>query len=551
MTCKNCGAQLEDGAKFCAGCGTSVDAQELVDNIMPAELTPAADSIEPVEPVVAAEPVEQQSVVTPAEQQPVVAPVEPVVTPVEPVAPVQPVPTVEQPVVNNNSSIESSDEKPKKSFVGPIIGIIALLLIAGGIYFYFFNNKNKVVKDLINNAYDKLEGLSITNSVDLDNQSVLINGDLTITTNIPGLEDLSGEKFKYTLGTDYANKKMEFGFALDESGKNVFDVAIYLLNNSGYLSLKDDFDKLLRFDVDEFEEIFSSAAVGSISESDIKYVTKAYRDILIDSLKGNDFDKSSATIVLDGKDTKVTKLTYNLTSEKAAKLANNIIDGTLKDSKLLEILSKMTGSSVDELKSELEMSKVDDTYVDDSELVTFDIYTKGFNNTFVGMDIQGIIQIRKNSDNVTIEAGMGTEKITLTIKKVSDENVVIELNSTIEGAEFSGSLSISYKEVSANNYAGSIVFKLSYQGSELNITSNFTEVVGATVADVDVTGAVDFDSLTAEDEKKISDNLEKKIMGSKFYEIIEGLSSAYSNYSSYNSSYDLDYDFDYDFDYDL
>ena len=76
MLCKNCGSQLEEGAKFCGTCGTSISSPSV-----------------------------------------------------------------------------SVDEKPKKNFVAPAIGIIAVLLIVGGVYLRFFSNNNhKIVKDLINDV---------------------------------------------------------------------------------------------------------------------------------------------------------------------------------------------------------------------------------------------------------------------------------------------------------------------------------------------------------------------------------------------------------------
>jgi hypothetical protein len=333
---------------------------------------------------------------------------------------------------------------------------------------------------------------------------------------------------------------MEMGASLEENGLKIIDAAMYLLDNNAYISLKDDFDKLIKIEGVDLGEVFSSTS-STLSESDIKYLVKAYKDILIDSLDMNDFVKSSATITLNGKDTKVNKLTYDMTSERATKLVNNIIDGTLKDSKLLDILSKATGSSVDELKSELSSSKITDNS-SSTEVITFDIYTKGFNNEFVGMDIQGIIEIRKNDDNLTIEAGIGTEKISLVIKSMSDDSCVIELNSNITGAEFSGSLSITSREISSNVYEGSVIFSLNYEGSTLNITSNFKEQLGVDIANVDVSNAVNYENLTDEDMNKISEKILSKIEDSKLYQLIENL--------SFNSNYDYNYDYDFD-DYDL
>ena len=521
MLCKNCGSQLENGSKFCANCGAKVlDVEQVNDEVV--NIDDSGSSVQNF--AVNDVPNLESNVVFPNSK---------IIPNLEPGS-VMPVSDNGIQVFENDNTVNSGvngSSKGKKNLVPIVIGIIAVLLIAGGIYFYFFNNKDKVVKNLINNAYDKLDSLFVRTGEDIEDESFLVNGDLIINTNIPKLEDLNGEKISYTFGTDYHNKKMEFGVGLQENGKSIFDITMYLLNNVLYVSFKDDFDKLVKVDIDEYDNIFTSAALGNLSESDIKYLIRVYRDVLIKSLKGKDFDKSSATIVLDGKNTKVNKLSYNLTSERRQQLINDFIYEALNDDMLLEILAKISDSSVDEIRNQLEMSKADGLY-DDTGVVTFDIYTKGFGNSFVGMDIQGIVKIRKNSDNVTVEAGMGMEKVTLTIKNISNENLLVELNSNIEGAEFSGSLNLNIKEVTRNNYSGSVVFKLNSDGTELNITSNFTEVFGSNIADSDVTGAVDYEDLSNDDLERLYKNLETKIIDSNLYKIIE-------NYYDLDSSYDF------------
>ena len=506
MICKNCGTQLEEGSKFCAECGTSVDSlQESVSTTVGVS--------EPVDNPVVSEPV--------SEINQSVEPVNPAFSSVE-----------------SNVDMSSSndiEEKPKKNLLIPVIVLLVLVLAVGAVY-YYFNNKKKVVKDLINNAYEKFDGLTFNNSVNLD-QSVLISGDFSINTNIPELKDLNSEKINYILGVDYSNKKMELGASLEENGLKIIDAAMYMLDNNAYISLKDDFDKLIKVPVDEMEDVFTTSSSMNLSEEDIKYVVKAYKDILIDSIDSNDLVKSTATITLDGKDTKVTKLTYDMTSQRAAKLVNNIIDGTLNDSKLLDILSNATGTSVEDIKSELSSSKITDTS-SSSERVTFDIYTKGFNNSFVGMDINGIIQIRKNSDNVTIEAGLGSEKISLVIKSMDDNSCVIELNSSIGGEVIKGSLSITTSEVEKNVIEGSIIFDLNYNGTTFSATSKFNEKIGASIADIDVSNAVDAESLSDADLNKIEQTLSTKFMNSKLYKLIENFSSSSSYSSDYNYSFD-------------
>ena len=443
----------------------------------------------------------------------------------------------DQTVVNSVGSHDngSNDMKPKKGLIFPIVLLLVIALAVGGVY-YYFNNKGRIVKSLINDAFEKFDGLTIDNGYNLESQSVLISGDLSLNTNISELQDLNGEKLNYSFGLDYPNKKIEIGASLEEDGLNLIEAAMYLLDDTAYISLKDNFDKLIKIESAELSDIFSVSNGLNLSQDDIDYIVKAYKKILIDSIDSRDFDKSSATIVLNGKDTKVTKLTYNLTGAKAQKLVNNIIYETMNDSKLLNILSKASGLSVDELKSQLEMSKIDGLY-DDSEMISFDIYTKGFNNSFVGMDIQGIVKIRKNNDNVTIEAGLGVEKVSLVIKSINDDSCVVEFNSNIGGEVIKGNLTLTSKEIEKNVYEGSVVFDLTYGENTFSISNKFNEKIGVSISDVDVSNAVDFESLSEDDLNRIEESISSKFMNSKLYKLIESLS--YSDYSYDEYDYDI------------
>jgi hypothetical protein len=123
---------------------------------------------------------------------------------------------------------------------------------------------------------------------------------------------------------------------------------------------------------------------------------------------------------------------------------------------------------------------------------------------------------------------------------MSDDSCVIELNSNIGGEVINGSLSLTVKEVEKNVFEGSVVFNLNYNGSTFSVTSNYNEKLGASVADVDVTDAVDFESLSEEDVNKIEQSLSTKFMDSKLYKLIENLSSSNSYYNDYDLYYDIE-----------
>jgi hypothetical protein len=597
---------LEEGTKFCGSCGAKVEEEitpnaentQVIDSINPlADLTtnidlnkevPAEPAVEPVSPVV--NPVDNAvpmdnpvADINPADINPFaglntvdnVVPTENVnpVNPVEPVSPVdnginvpvEPVPTVEpvSPVVDNTiapavSPVESSNagsseesEKKKKSFVGPVIGIILVLLIVGGAYLYY-TSPRRIVKNLINKAYSEARTVEL---VDFKKNTVLVTGDMSIKTNIVDFNRLNGEKINFTSGIDYTNKKMEVGLALEEQGVSLIDAAMYVLNNKAYASLKGDYDKLIEIDGVDVDELFSS--FDEMNTEDINYVISASRDIIINSIDMGDFTKSSANITLDGKDTKVTKLTYEVTEARMYKFLNNVIDNIIKDKKLVGILAENTGMTNDEVIADLKDSKIDVSTATSEQKVAIDIYTKGINNEFAGMDIAGFIQVRKNKDNTTIEAGMGSEKVNIVIKKVNDDTTSVTCTLSMGGETVELNATMSSKKVSDTNTTGSFSFTISSGSEYFTVEANYDEKLGVAIADIDTAGAVSAEEIPDADLDRIASNIEKRFADSNIYKFIEEYSEmleelmygSYGSYGSYGYDYDFDdYDSDYDFD---
>ena len=154
MNCKNCGSSLESGAKFCGNCGSPVEVSE---------------SLEPNN-----------------------------------------IDTISSSNVSNDSQSFSDDEKKgsKKKFILPIIILLVIAGVCGFIFFYMKNPK-RIITSVINNAYDKFDGLlTSSDSFDYENNTILVNGNLSIDTDIPDLMDLNSENLSYSFGMDYYNKKM-------------------------------------------------------------------------------------------------------------------------------------------------------------------------------------------------------------------------------------------------------------------------------------------------------------------------------------------------------
>ena len=558
MNCKKCGAPLDGSSKFCGVCGAPVEPE--IQNATPEvfnaqdsvnQNTVIMDSVQPemVQPV-------QPEVVQPVEPE-VVQPVQPeVVQPVQPemVQPVQP--EMVQPVepINMNNGVVPPVETPsfeptedfeeKKHSKLPIILIILILLGVGAFcaYKFLFNKPDKVVKGLINKAYEKFESpLKETKKIEVAGESVLVTTDLSVNTNIAGFEDLNGMNFNITTGMDYKNKKLEMGLSYLEDNNKILDVLMYVLDKNAYAVLKDIYSNPIKINTEDIDldEILNN----KLSAEDTEFIAKEFKNILIESLDMNDFKKSSDTITLNGSETKVNKISYVLDDAKAKKLINNIIDNTLKNNELINKLAEITGEDAETLKQGLKDSKIESDNILNGKTINFSIYTKGVKDDFVGMDIElpenSNIKIRKNNDNTTVSANISGVSIMLTIKEESTEKATIDMKINVAGEEITGTAAIENKEIDEKNSESKMTMSITYQEQTVGLTLNMKQQIGADIANVDITNAKAMEELTEEEMTQIEQIIMEKLMNSKLYNLIN--SQMQDTLGSMEDDYSYDY----------
>jgi len=367
MQCKNCGILLDNDSKICPTCGTPVENNvQQINNIEP-ELNGSENVME--RPATIISPIQNTTEhVT------------------EGVA-----------MFNNSDSYESP--KSKKGIIALVLAIIIILVGLLGFGFYLLKSPKMIFSSLINKVYKEASAAM----VDFNTMS----GSFTLQTNIE-TNDESNMMYEiinnvfvgidYEL--DYNNKTALTKITTKYSDEKLVDLEVYLKESSGYVLLKDIYDKYISVDLGEtVDSIFETTRYTE----DHKIVLSELKTAISKSLKSKYFDSETEELTINDVKVKTTKNSLEL--EHINSISKDIIMYLVNSEKFIESASKISEVSENELISEfndiLDMLKeesLEDIY-DDAEI---SIYTKGLKNEVVKIEFVATIDGEKEYLSMTV-----------------------------------------------------------------------------------------------------------------------------------------------------
>lgn len=199
---------------------------------------------------------------------------------------------------NNQNSYQAPPTQQKKedSKVGVLIAILFILLIAliGVIAVKILLGNQNQFKTLISNTFNYLENNIKDYSQTTGTFSLKVNGTSTDNDTNEKLNILSKIDIEGNYGVDLESKLVSLELKTNYDKEKLLNMNIYTQNGSGYIYLEDLYDKYIKTDIENYNDLFNN-----IDRAHYKTVLKSLNNAITDSLKDDYFKISKET--LDGK----------------------------------------------------------------------------------------------------------------------------------------------------------------------------------------------------------------------------------------------------------
>ena len=487
--------------------------------------------------------------------------------------------------VKNVDLTEEADAKKqlkkKLTIIGIVIGMILVIGVCGLFgYKMYVSSPINLYRGVVDEGYETLsdfiEEIYEAETFDFSKDTLVMDGSLKLTSNLEELNAYTKQNYKFNFGLDAKNKKLELGGSINEEEKEVISGIMYVLDKTMYISSKQVYDKVLyqvmeddifgQFMTDEGMELpLTHEEADRLVEKVAKYIN--------DSFDKSKFKKEKDVVKLDGKDVKVTKVIYPLNNDTMYHMTNSILNDMKNDKEFIKLVSKLIGSTTDEVEAMFDSMKVSKSDFAIEEETNFYLYTKGFFSDVVGFgleennDVISYIKVKEKSELVlegeefkfvaktngdkTVGSLVVDKEELLTfdlIYKENDKNQKIDLNLKYQEADeaFIIKLSTDSTEESEKKASSkfSVLVSVTTEGEtvEFGVDATLNVEIGGKVDGIDTNGAVNYEDLTETDFEDMENNLIKALEGTALYDLL-----IVNNEPDYD--YDDEYDYDYDYDY--
>lgn len=387
---------------------------------------------------------------------------------------------------------------------------------------------------------------------------------------------------------------------MKDGSKDIISLIAYCLENNVYIELPGIYDKVLYNTMEE--DVWGNFGTEdlTIDYGKIDKIVGKMSMYLSNSFDEDKFKEEKTTVKLGGKDVKVTKVIYPLTKDTVYDMAVSILNDAKNDEEFIKLLADFSDSDYEELKEEINKTKINKSDFEFEVESEFYLYTTGFFSKVVGfgyhsdgyeemvqhgdlyrnefspkVDIS-YVKIDKNGsfkfyvDDVEVVATINDTKAEGTVKVEKEElakftlnyvekdkNTKIDLNVSmnIEEVKFVLDFKLDMTEQSDKKTKFSYDINVKAENDEetfdASLKLNLNVEIDGNVQGVNTNGAVSVENLTEADSEKISINLENAIKDTFLYDLLFMQSEPGYDDDFYDDYDDDDYWYDDEYEYEF
>lgn len=439
-----------------------------------------------------------------------------------------------------------------------VFGVLVLVLLVFGVYFIFFKTSSKEIYETsIQNLFSSVDGSlnkleEKTAFLENADQSVLYEGSLNLSFDDNTMSALALYTYDYRIGLDYVDDKMELALTMREDEREVLSLALYVLDEMGYIESEDLFEGLLSAPVTNsgsFHQdiILDYTMIRSLLDKTEKALLNVLDENKMEAVKKNVTIKETSRDVTDHILTIDSDMLWNFVYGLSQDISN--------DADLVTRLANLLEVSEEDITAFLNSLQKED--FDFSVPIEVHLYTEGkdvVGFTVVEEDIEYIVgSVLEDNVEITFQDGTGAslitiqqtnssisfllsaEETTMSLSYDKEANtLVFDFDSPVDELAFTVEMNIQTEtesdEVSHETITGNISSTSGEDTLALSFEVENTTTLNADIADINTSAARSMDSLTEDEMNAILENLQTILMNEE--NIMDFISQIIEDYAT-------------------
>ena len=439
-----------------------------------------------------------------------------------------------------------------------VFGVLVLVLLVFGVYFIFFKTSSKEIYETsIQNLFSSVDGSlneleEKTAFLENADQSVLYEGSLNLSFDDNTMSALALYTYDYRIGLDYVDDKMELALTMREDEREVLSLALYVLDEMGYIESEDLFEGLLSAPVTNFGSFHQDI---TLDYTMIRSLLDKTEKALLNVLDENKMEAVKKNVTIKETSRDVTDHILTIDSDMLWNFVYGLSQDISNDADLVTRLANFLEVSEEDITASLNSLQKED--FDFSVPVEVHLYTEGkdvVGFTVVEEDIEYIVgSVLEDNVEITFQDGTGAslitiqqtnssisfllsaEETTMSLSYDKEANtLVFDFDSPVDELAFTVEMNIQTEtesdEVSHETITGNISSTSGEDTLALSFEVENTTTLNADIADINTSAARSMDSLTEEELNTILENLQTILMNEE--NIMDFISQIIEDYAT-------------------